>query len=95
MRTLTKLVLTLAVGAVGLVLATMAGVSAIRTLFTAGSAGGKTDVLALAPLPETSDVYDDQGNLIATFHADQNRIPVTFSQVPAPVVAAGVDTEDQ
>jgi penicillin-binding protein 1A len=95
MRTLAKLVLTLAFGAVGLVLATVAGASAIRTLFTAGSAGGKTDVLALAPLPETSDVYDDQGNLIATFHADQNRIPVTFSQVPAPVVAAVVDTEDQ
>src|SRR6516162_2041774 len=95
MRTLVKLVLTLTLGATGLIVATVAGASAVRTLFTAGSAGGKTDVLTLAQLPETSDVYDDQGNLIATFHADQNRVPVRFSQVPAPVVAAVVDTEDQ
>ncbi|HVM65059.1 MAG TPA: transglycosylase domain-containing protein, partial [Acidimicrobiales bacterium] len=95
MRTLVKLVLVLALGAAGLILAVVMAAPAVRTLFTAGSAGGKTDVLTLAPLPETSNVYDDQGNLIAQFHAEQNRIPVTFSQVPAPVVAAVVDTEDQ
>ena len=95
MRTLGKLVLALAVGAAGLMMAVVAGAPAVRGLFTAGSAGGKADVLTLAPLPETSDVYDDRGDLIATFHADQNRIPVRFHQVPPAVIAAVVDTEDQ
>ena len=94
MRTLVKLILTLAVGAAGLVVAVVALAPAARAMFTAGSSGGTTDVLKLAELPETSNVYDDQGNLIATFHADQNRVPVTFSQVPSSVVAAVVDTED-
>src|SRR5581483_8986736 len=93
--TLVKLVLALAFGAAGLIVAVVAAAPAVRAIFTAGSAGGKTDVLTLAPLPETSNVYDAQGNLIATFHADQNRVPVTFSQVPPAVVAAVVDTEDQ
>src|SRR5579864_8119270 len=95
LKVLVKLVFALAIGAGGLVLAVVAAAPAVKALFTAGSAGGKTDVLTLAQLPETSDVYDDQGKLIASFHAEQNRIPVTFSQVPAPVVAAVVDTEDQ
>ena len=51
-------------------------------------------MLKLTELPETSNVYDDQGNLIATFHADQNRVPVTFAQVPTSFVNAVVDTED-
>ena len=90
-----KLLLTLAVAAAGLVLGVVALTPAVRMLVTAGSAGGKSDVLTLAPLPETSNVYDDQGNLIAQFHADQNRLPVTYAQIPAGVVAAVVDTEDQ
>jgi penicillin-binding protein 1A len=93
--TLAKLVLALAFGAAGLIVAVVAAAPAVRAMFTAGSAGGSADTLTLAPLPETSNVYDDQGNLIATFHADQNRVPVTFSQVPSAVVAAVVDTEDQ
>jgi penicillin-binding protein 1A len=94
MRILGKLILTLAIGAAGLVAAVVALAPAARALFTAGSSGGSTNVLTLAELPETSNVYDDQGNLIATFHADQNRVPVTFAQVPSSVVAAVVDTED-
>ncbi len=94
MRTLAKLILTLAVAIAGLIVAALAFAPAARTLLTAGSSGGTTDVLKLAELPETSNVYDDQGNLIATFHADQNRVPITFSQVPPAVVAAVVDTED-
>jgi len=94
LRTLLKLLITLIIATAGLVGAVLGLTRATGVLLTAGSAGGKSDVLTLAPLPETSDVYDDQGNLIATFHAEQNRIPVTFSQVPRGVVAAVVDVED-
>jgi len=93
-RTVVKLAITLSAGAVGLVFSILALVPAANALLRAGSAGGHTNVLTSAPLPETSNVYDDQGNLIATFHADQNRIPVTFAQVPKGVIAAVVDTED-
>jgi penicillin-binding protein 1A len=94
MRTLAKLILTLAIAVAGLIAAAAAAAPAARALLTAGSSGGTTDVLKLTELPETSNVYDDQGTLIATFHADQNRVPVTFAEVPKSVVAAVVDTED-
>jgi penicillin-binding protein 1A len=90
-----KLLVTLVLATAGLVAAGVALVAAGHTFVDAGSAGGKTNVLTLAPLSETSNVYDDQGNLIAQFHGDQNRIPVTYAQIPTGVVAAVVDTEDQ
>ena len=95
MRTVAKLLVTLAVAAAGLVLGVVALTPAMRLIVTAGSAGGKSDVLTLAPLSETSNVYDDQGNLIAQFHGEQNRLPVTYAEIPKGVVAAVVDTEDQ
>ena len=94
MHTVVKLLVTMAAAALGLVAAVMLCVPAAHALFTAGSTGGENDVLKLTELPETSNVYDDQGNLIATFHADENRVPVTYSQVPRGVVEAVVDTED-
>ena len=94
MRTLVKLLVTLAVSALGVIAAVTALTPAAHALFTAGSAGGVSNVLKLTELPETSNVYDDQGNLIATFHADQNRVPVSYADVPTGVVAAVVDTED-
>lgn len=94
MSTPLKLLLTLAAACAGVIVAVLAAAPAAHALLTAGSGGGRSDVLQLAKLPETSDVYDDQGNLIAQFHAEQNRIPVRFQQVPRGVVAAVVDTED-
>jgi membrane peptidoglycan carboxypeptidase len=93
-RTLVKLAITLVAGAAGLIVAVLALTPAAHALLAAGSAGGESSVLTLSKLPETSNVYDDQGNLIATFHADQNRVPITFKEVPSGVVAAVVDTED-
>jgi penicillin-binding protein 1A len=93
-RTLVRLLVTLGVAAAGLILAAIALAPAAHALFTAGSGGGKSDPLALANLPESSQVFDDQGNLIATFHAEVNREPVNFTDIPRGVVAAVVDTED-
>ena len=96
MRTFPKLILTVAVAAGGLVAAAVAVAPAAQALFTAGSAGGHSDVVGLLSnnLPERSQVYDDQGNLIAIFHAEVNRDPVTWDQIPRGVAAAIVDTED-
>lgn len=94
MRTLVKLLLTLGIAAAGLIAAAVALAPAAHALLTAGSAGGPTDVLKLAQLHETSQVFDDRGDLLATFHGDQNRVPVRYSQVPKGVVDAVVDTED-
>jgi len=93
-RTLWKLLLTLAAAAGGLVVSVVALAPAAHALFTAGTAGGPSDVLVLADLPERSQVFDDQGNLLTTFHAEQNREPVTFADVPPDVVNAILDTED-
>jgi len=81
-------------GALGVVVATVIMVPAAHALFTAGVTGGKDDVLALANLPERSIVYDSKGNVLDVFHAQENRSPVTYNQVPLAVVNAVVDTED-
>jgi membrane peptidoglycan carboxypeptidase len=93
-RTAIKLVLTLVIGTLGVIGAVIALAPAAHALFTAGTASGGNDLISLAPLPETSNVYDDQGHLIAQFHADQNRFPVTYNEVPKGVIEAVVDTED-
>ena len=94
MRTLTKLLVTLGVAAAGLLLSVLAAAPAAHALFTAGSGGGPSDVLALGDLPERSQVFAADGSLMTTFHAEENRAPVTFSDVPPGVVNAIVDTED-
>ncbi len=87
------LFLTLAVGAAGALLSAVLVVPATRAVLTAGSSGGAAP-LVLAPLRQTSTVYAADGSLLATLHGTENRVPVTFAQVPPGVVAAVVDTED-
>ena len=94
MRTLTKLVITLAVAAGGIVLSVLAFAPAAHAFFTAGSGGGPSDVLALGDLPQTSQVFAADGSLMTTFHAEENRDPVKFADVPPGVVNAILDTED-
>ncbi|MHB8662019.1 MAG: transglycosylase domain-containing protein [Acidimicrobiales bacterium] len=95
MRTFPKLMVTVAVAAGGLVVAAVAIAPAAHAVFTAGDGGGKSEVVQLlANLPERSQVYDDKGNLIDVFHAEVNRDPVTWEDIPRGVAAAVVDTED-
>lgn len=94
MRTLTKLIFTLAIASAGLIVSVLAAAPAAHALFTAGSAGGPSDVLALGDLPETSQVFAADGSLMTTFHAEENRAPIKFSDVPPGVVNAVLDTED-
>ncbi|MFI5042206.1 MAG: transglycosylase domain-containing protein, partial [Acidimicrobiales bacterium] len=93
-RILAKLLGAILAGAAGTMAALLAVAPAARTLLTAGTAGGRGDVLAFAELPQTSTVYAADGSVLTTLHADQDRVPVTIDHVPAIVVAAVVDTED-
>ncbi len=93
-RTIFKLMVTLAIGALGLIVAIVAVSPAAHAFLTAGSAGGPSDVLALGDLPERSQVFDATGKLIYTFHAEENRDPVIYSEVPPGVINAVLDTED-
>src|SRR5581483_10148127 len=78
-----------------LILAAVAMAPAAHALFTAGDDGGASNVVQLlGNLPERSQVYDDQGNLIDIFHAEVDRSPVTWDQIPKGVAEAVVDTED-
>jgi len=90
---LSRLGLTLLAAAAGAIVCTLLAIPALRMLLTAGSSGGSVK-LVLAPLAQTSTVYAADGSVLASLHATQNRIPVTYAQVPPAVVNAVVDTED-
>ena len=67
-------------------------------MVTAGA--GFAYILLLAPLPpptvegETTFITDSTGAQLATIDDGQNRIPVSLSRVPKPVITAILDTED-
>jgi penicillin-binding protein 1A len=46
------------------------------------------------PLQQTTFVYDDSGNVLATF-SEQNRVNVPLSEVPPVVIDAVISTEDR
>lgn len=54
----------------------------------------EADPSTLPPIESRSKVFDSQGNLIAVFHAEINREPVTLDQVPKPVRTAILASED-
>ncbi|MCA1846539.1 MAG: transglycosylase domain-containing protein, partial [Actinobacteria bacterium] len=67
----------------------------VKAVFTAGRSGGKEDILKLSELPERSIVYARDGTVMAALHAEQNRSPVALREVPASVVNAVLDVEDE
>ncbi len=50
--------------------------------------------VSLDPLAQRSLVFDRNGDLLASLHADQNRSPVALGQVPIVVQDAVLDVED-
>lgn len=47
------------------------------------------------PLPQTSVMFDAEGNRLATLHAEQNRVLVPLDRIPRVVLDAVVAIEDQ
>src|SRR5947209_1163304 len=50
--------------------------------------------ITLEPLATRSVVYARDGSVLTTLHAEEDRVPVTLDQVPAHVVRAVLDAED-
>jgi penicillin-binding protein 1A len=58
------------------------------------TAGTQGEELNLQPLPARSVVYARDGSVLATFHAEEDRVPVSLDRVPQHVIRAVLDAED-
>ena len=75
---------------------------AILLIVTCGAAagflsavwGGLPDVSRTMTPDASSQVFDRKGRLITTIHAEENRLPVPLSQVPADLQHAFIAAED-
>ena len=94
MRLLTRFVAAVVLAGLGLAGATLLLVPQVRDFFTAGRAHNKVKV-SLRPLSERSIVYDRDGNVLAVLADAEYREPVPLSTVPAHVVDAVIDIEDE
>ncbi len=93
MRTIVRLMCAVLVAGLGLAGAALALAPQIKAFFTAGTTGAR-EVVDLQPLATRSVVYDRNGNILDTFHAEENRVPVSLDIVPEHVVRAVLDAED-
>ena len=65
----------------------------VKALATSGK-GGKEDPKQRQELAVRSVVSDRDGKLLAVIHEEENRSPVTLAKVPAVLISAVLDTED-
>lgn len=96
MRVLSRLVRMLCLSLVaggGLAVAIALLAPQVRDFATAGDAGKAKDI-DLQPLATRSVVYARDGSILAEWHAEENRIPVSYDKVPAQVIRAVLDAED-
>lgn len=81
------LIVILSVGVLGFGVASGVVIASLRSM---------PNLETLTPKPSASTlIYDRHGNLVATLHGAQNRIPVQLSDVPKYVQDAFVATEDE
>ncbi len=83
----------LALGAGGLALATVAIAPQVGEFFTAGSVDPPE--VNLRPLAERSIAYADNGSVMATFHAAENREEVPLRRIPRTVRRTILAVEDE
>ncbi|HET9542543.1 MAG TPA: transglycosylase domain-containing protein [Acidimicrobiales bacterium] len=93
MRIALRLLVVLALGAGGLALATVAVAPQVGEFFTAGSV--VPPEVNLRPLAERSVAYADNGSVLATFHAAENRQEVRLRRIPRTVRRTILAVEDE
>ncbi|HEY8060441.1 MAG TPA: transglycosylase domain-containing protein [Acidimicrobiales bacterium] len=93
MRIALRLLVVLALGAGGLALATVAVAPQVGDFFTAGSV--VPPEVNLRPLAERSVAYADNGSVLATFHAAENRQEVRLRRIPRTVRRTILAVEDE
>ena len=67
----------------------------MQGVLSAGQIGEPTDVSTLGEVSQNSSVLDRHGRTLAVLHAEENRSPVALKRVPAHVVNAILDMEDE
>ncbi|HZQ83313.1 MAG TPA: PBP1A family penicillin-binding protein [Acidimicrobiales bacterium] len=92
-RTIVRYFLTILVSGVGLAFGLILLAPQVRALATSGK-GGKPDPTQLGEQAYRSEVRDRDGKVIAVIHEEENRSPVTLDKVPAVLISAVLDTED-
>jgi penicillin-binding protein 1A len=93
LRTALRLLVVLALGAGGLAVATVAIAPQVGEFFTAGSV--EPPEVNLRPLAERSVAYADNGSVLATFHAAENRQEVPLRRIPRTVRRTILAVEDE
>jgi penicillin-binding protein 1A len=91
-RFLIKFVGVLAVAALGLAVSAAALAPQASRIFAANH--GKAAPINLNALAQRSLIFDRNGSLLASLHAEQNRAPVTLAEVPQLVRDAILSVED-
>ena len=92
-RTVVRYFLTVVLSGVGLALGLILLAPQVRAVATAGK-GGKPDPTQLGEQAYRSEVRDREGKVMAVIHEEENRSPVTLNKVPAVLISAVLDTED-
>jgi 1A family penicillin-binding protein len=93
-RFLGRYLLTLFVAAVGLVAGLVLLTQPAKAIAGAGHSRALVAALELNQLSERSVVYDRDGGVLAVLHVEENRSPVVLRDIPAHVVTAVLDVED-
>ncbi len=94
MRLVTRLLVVIGVAGAGLALGVALLAPEVHGVLTAGDVGRPQDLVKLGELAQNSVVYGRDGKVLAVLHAEENRSPVPLAQVPAHVVNAILDVED-
>ncbi|HVF14416.1 MAG TPA: PBP1A family penicillin-binding protein, partial [Acidimicrobiales bacterium] len=94
-RTAVRWAVALIVGGAGLAMGLILVGQQAVDFFTAGSVGSEPERLDLGPLATRSVVHAADGSVIDIFHDEEYRVPVPLDRVPAHVVRAVLDAEDE
>ena len=92
-RTIVRYIVTVLLSGVGLAVGLILLAPQVRAIATAGK-GGKPDPTQIGEQAVRSEVRDRDGKLLAVIHEEENRSPVTLDKVPAVLITAVLDTED-
>ena len=94
MRVLFRFLAAVLLGGLGVAAGTVLLARQTARVWDAGAAGSDPRTVSLQPLAARSVVYARDGSVLAKLHEEENRVPVPLSRVPAHVIRAVLDAED-
>lgn len=94
MRVIVRFFVAILIAGAGLAVGVVLLAGPVSRLATSSTGGTEGDPLTFQPLAARSVVYARDGSVLATFHEEENRVPVPLDKVPAHVQRAVLDAED-